>query len=73
MIFMTQGRAFIEDCLASIEKWDGNRENKMFISQQIYEGLKMSVNSIIEAGQFLLQHQMSIFKHFDQKILSRHT
>ena len=30
---MTQERVFIDGCIASIEKWDGNRENKnkMFI------------------------------------------
>ena len=30
----------------------------MFISSQTYEGLKITVNSIIEATQFLLQHQV---------------
>ena len=30
----------------------------MFISWQTYEGLKISVNSIIEATQFLLWHQV---------------
>ena len=30
----------------------------MFISSQIYEGLKITANSIIEATQFLLQHQV---------------
>ena len=41
---------------------DGNfskkEKNKMFVSQQTYEGLKISVNLIIEAVQFLLQHQV---------------
>ena len=31
----------------------------MFISQQTYEGFKITVNSIIEAVQFLLQHEVS--------------
>ena len=31
----------------------------MFISQQAYEGIKIKANSIIEAVQFLLQHEVS--------------
>ena len=31
----------------------------MFMSQQTYEGFKIIVNSIIEAVQFLLQHEIS--------------
>ena len=53
---------YFEDCLASIEQRDGKiskkEKNKIFISQQTYEGLKISVNLIIEAVQFLLQHQV---------------
>ena len=30
----------------------------MFASQQTYEGLKISINAIIEAIQFLLQHEV---------------
>ena len=30
----------------------------MFISSQTYEGLKMTVNSTIQATQFLPQHQV---------------
>ena len=33
-------------------------DQKMFMSWQTYEGLKISVNSIIEATQFLLWHQV---------------
>ena len=32
---------------------------KMFISWQTYEGLKITVNSIIEVVQFLLQHEVN--------------
>ena len=53
---------YFEDWLASIEQRDGNfskkEKNKMFISLQTYEGLKISVNSIIDSVQFLLQHQV---------------
>ena len=31
---------------------------KMFVSWQTYEGLKISVNQIIESTQFLLWHQV---------------
>ena len=31
---------------------------KLFISSQTYEGLKITVNSVIDATQFLLQHQV---------------
>ena len=50
-----------QDWLNSVQKRQRNFERdtsqKMFISiagQQTYEGLKISVNSIIEATQFLL-------------------
>ena len=53
---------YFEDWFTSIQQRDGNfskkEKNKMFVSQQTYEGLKISVNSIIEAVQFLLQHQV---------------
>ena len=49
--------------MASIEQRPGNfsknAKGKMFISQQTYEGFKITVNSIIEAVQFLLQHEVS--------------
>ena len=32
----------------------------MFISQQTYKGLKLSVNAIIETVQFLLQHEVRL-------------
>ena len=35
-----------------------NAKNKTFISQHTYEGLKFSVNVIIEAVHFLLQHEV---------------
>ena len=39
-------------------KFSRNSKNKMFASQQTYEGLKISINAIIEAIQFLLQHEV---------------
>ena len=53
---------YFPDWLNSVEQRQGNftkdaRQN-MFISSQTYEGLKITVNSIIEATQFLLQHQV---------------
>ena len=53
---------YFEDWLASIEQRPGNfsktAKNKMFITRETYVGLKISVNSIIEATQFLLQHEV---------------
>ena len=52
---------YFEDWSASIEQRDSNfskkEKNKIFITQQIYGGLTSSVNSVIEAIQFLLQNQ----------------
>ena len=51
---------YFDDWLHSFQHREGNfsknANNEMFISQQTYEGLKISVNSIIAAVQFLLQH-----------------
>ena len=53
-----------QDWLNSVQKGQGNFERdadqKVFISrrQQTYEGLKISINSIIETTQFLLWHQV---------------
>ena len=46
----------------------------MFISQQTYEGFKITVNSIIEAVQFLLQHEVSyvLTEHFCQDPLENY-
>ena len=46
----------------------------MFISQQTYEGLKISANSIIEAVQFLLQHEVRCVlpKRFSQDPLENY-
>ena len=53
---------YFDDWHHSIEHREGNfsrnGKNKMFISQQTYEGLKISVNAIIEPVQFLLQHEV---------------
>ena len=50
---------YFDDWLHSIkhrqDNFSRNAKSKMFISQQTYEGLKISVNAIIEAVQFLLQ------------------
>ena len=47
-----------QDWLNSVQQRQGNfikdAGQKMFVSFQAYEGLKISVNSIIEATQFLL-------------------
>ena len=52
---------YFQDWLNSVEQRQGNftkdAHQKMFISSQTYEGLKITVNSIIGATQFLLQHQ----------------
>ena len=46
----------------------------MFISQQIYEGFKITVNSIIEAVEFVLQHEVSyvLTKHLCQDPLENY-
>ena len=52
-----------EDWLASIEQrpqnFSRNVKGKIFIFQQIYEGSKITVNSIIEVVQFFLQLEVS--------------
>ena len=49
---------YFQDWLNSVQQRQGNNTKeviqKMFILLQTYEGLKISVNSIIEATQFLL-------------------
>ena len=51
---------YFEDWLTSIEQHPGNfsrnARSNMFISWQTFEGLKITVHSIIEAVKFLLQH-----------------
>ena len=53
---------YFQDWLNSVEQRQVNftkdARQKMFISSQTYEELKITVNSIIEATQFLLQHQV---------------
>ena len=69
---------YFDDWLHSIEHREGNfsknANNEMFISQQTYEGLKISVNSIIEAVQFLLQHEVRCVlpKRFSQDPLENY-
>ena len=52
---------YLQDWLNSVEQCQGNftkdARQKMFLSMQTYEGLKINVNSIIEATQFHLQYQ----------------
>ena len=54
---------YFEDWLASIEQRPGNfskkAKGKMLISQETYKGFKIKVSSMIEAVQFLLQHEVS--------------
>ena len=63
---------YFEDWLAYIEQrpenFSRNAKGKMFIPKQIYEGFKITINSIIEAVQFLLQHEVSyiLTEHFCQ-------
>ena len=51
-----------QDWLNSVQQYQGkftkDAGEKMFVSWQTYEGLKISVNQIIEATQFLLWHQV---------------
>ena len=51
-----------QDWLNSVQQHQGNFTKKagqqMFISWETYEGLKIRVNAIIEATQFLLWHQV---------------
>ena len=51
-----------QDCLNSVHQRQGNftkdAGQKMFISWKTYEGLKASINSVIEAAQFLPWHQV---------------
>ena len=53
---------YFQDWLNPVEQCQGNftkgARQKMFILSQTYEELKITVNSIIEATQFLLQHQV---------------
>ena len=53
---------YFEDWLHSIEQRPGNfsrnAHNNMFLSRQTYEGLKITVNSVIELVQFLLDHDV---------------
>ena len=46
----------------------------MFISQQTYGGLKISVNTIIEAAQFLHQHEVRyvLTERFSQDPLEKY-
>ena len=54
---------YLEDWLAYIEQSPGSfsrfAKSKVLMTQQTYEGFKITVNSIIEAVQFLLQHEVS--------------
>ena len=64
-----------QDLLNSVQQRQGNftkdAGQKMFISLQTYEELKISVNSIIEATQLLLGHQVKyvLTERFCQDLL----
>ena len=51
-----------------------NARGRMFISKQTYEGLQITVNSVIEATQFLLQEGMPfvLTERFNQDVLEEH-
>ena len=63
---------YFQGWLNSVEQRQVNftkdARQKMFISSQTYEGLKITVNSITEATQFPLQHQIRcvLTEHFCQ-------
>ena len=69
---------YFQDWLNSVEQRQGNftkdTRQKMFISSQTCEALKITVNSIIEPTQFLLQHQVKygLTKHFCQDLLENY-
>ena len=67
---------YFEDWLTSVEQYSGNfsrnARSNMFISWKTFEGLKITVHSIIEAVKFLLQHHVK-YLCFDGKVLSRPT
>ena len=69
---------YFEDWLTSIEQrprnFSKNAKGKTFISQQTYKGFKITVNSIIEAVQFLLRHEVSyvLTEHFCQDPLENY-
>ena len=54
---------YFEDWLKSIEERPGaytkSEKQKMFISSQTYEGLKITVHSVIELVTFLIMHKVS--------------
>ena len=54
---------YFKDWLHPIEEWQGNftqkYHQKLFISWQTYGDLNVTVNSIIEGVQFLLQHEVN--------------
>ena len=53
---------YFEDWLASIEQRPGNfsKDAKCKIYPNKHEGFKITINSVIEAVQFLLQHEVCI-------------
>ena len=54
---------YFKDCLRSIEERPGactkSEKQKMFISSQTYEALKITVHSVIEHKKFLIMHKVS--------------
>ena len=69
---------YFEDWLTSIEQrpdhFSRNASSNMFISWQTFEGLKVTVHSIIEAVKFLLQHDVKyvLTERFSQHLLENY-
>ena len=63
---------YLSDWRESIEEQPGqftlNAKDFMFISWQTYEGIQISVHSVIEATKYLLAQDMefSLTEHFNQ-------
>jgi len=70
--------AFLNSWKESVEKRSGhftaNDREKMFLSHQTYEGLVITVNSVIEATQFLLESGMPfvLTEKFNQDVLEEY-
>ena len=62
LLFLNVFLKYFEDWLTSIEQRPGNfsrnDRSNMFISWQTFEGLKITVHSIIKAVKLLLQHHV---------------
>ena len=65
---------YLENWKSSVDKKEGNfsraERNKMFLSHQMYEGILISVYSIIESVKFFIQDGMKFVftEHFNQDV-----